>query len=229
MPQGGGRVRLDIPLMHRGGVELAFNDDGRFGKTGCEIAFFEDNFLTDIGRNFAGDDAHFFGEDVVVQHWCSRRHRGSYFEYGRVNFIVDANFLGGFFRLMNRVRRHRRHGLTAINNLIRRQNVVVQILDIHRPFTEFDDAISRMRQIGVGHNRPHARHLFGSRDVDLLNLRMSMGTSQNSPVNETSDLHVSPILSTPRDLIDPIMPQRARSNHFVLGFRSGGHVGGSLG
>ena len=100
--------------------------------------------------------------------------------HGWQDFVLHLNQLQGFLGDVGTRRRHRGNGVSLIQHLIRRHDVVAQEAHIvDDAFGEIDDPAGGLDQIRRGNHGMDPRDFLSVSGVDRFNARMRVGTAQD--------------------------------------------------
>ena len=132
----------------------------------------------------------------------------------RKDFVFDLDPVCG---LLGRVAVHGRHRgdhVALVQDLVVRHDVLRVAPDVYRALAGVDQLVVCDGQIGVCHRGQDARHCVGFRRVDALDHRVGVRAPQHLAPDEPGDLDVSAVDGPSRDLVIPIVPDRARPDDF---------------
>ena len=212
-------MRLDVPLVHRGGGEFALDDDVGVGKPGRRVALLKFHVGSDVA-GIVRDLAHGRRVDqIVVQQWSAVLHRGAHVDDGFQHLVVNVD--QGQRRLSN-VRIFGGDGgdrVPAIQRLVTGEEIVAQELEPVVVVAQILFAEGRKRQVGGGHHRAHPGEGFRFGRVDGLDTGVRVWASQDSGVQQAGQIEIRAVLCSARDLIHSIGAHRPFSNYVVFDFR----------
>ena len=210
-------MRLDIGLMHGGGIVLALDDDVRFLKAGLPVAEREGDFLGDVGGlGRLGADAG--GEQIVEQQRRAIRHGGFGVDDVRQHFILDVD------------QRDRRvgdgrggggdggEGVALIEHLAARHAVQRHVAEVGRAFADEGFLAGNVGNVGGRDDGLHARQRQGLRGVDRHDARMGMRTALDFANEHAGHGEVGAELRLPRHLVDAVRADRAGADDLEVGF-----------
>ena len=189
-------MRLDISLVRLLGLEGAFDDEIGLPEARFDVAMAVLAALGDIGW-LAGLGIDALGEYGVVQHGRRGLHRLVDIGHMRQHLVVDLDELQ---RLLGRAgvdRSDRGHRMAVIERLLARHAVVEDV--VHAGI-----AIGEVGQVGRGDHRLHALQLLRLRRVDLPDLRVGMGASENAPDQLAGHVEVRAVARAARHLVDAV-------------------------
>ena len=214
-PQRGRNVRLDVALMHAGGLEFAFHNEVGRREAFRDVAFLEVQMRCDVGRPVALL-AHRIGTELLVQQRGVVLHGVEHVGDRRQRFVFDLDLGGRFFGRVGVDRGDRRHGVTFIQHLVAGHAVGGKVGQVDGAFAEVGDLV---RQIGPIRPRRHGQHA-GRRlrraGVDRLDPRVRMRAAEHLAVNQPRQLQVRPIDRPPGHLIGAVVTNRSRADDFVI-------------
>ena len=219
-PECRGVVRLDIALVHGGGVELALDDDIGLGEALGRVAQRPAEVLGHVADAVRQRAVH-LGLQVIVQERRTRSHRVGRGEHGGQHFVIHADQRRGFLGDVRRSSGDGSHGVAAIDRLLIRQNVGADEAQQRLAFAQIEPAIRRIRHIGEGDHGLHARERLGGAGIELQNARVRVRAAQHEAVQHAGHLHVGPVQRAAGHLIGPVGPHRAGSDDVVV---SGAHA-----
>ena len=158
-------VRLDVGLMHGGGLEFLLDDDVSLLEASFDVAHSEFQALGDVGRfgRWRFDAA---GDHVLEQQRRVRRHRFINVDDVRKDFIVHLDQRCGIFGDAAADRGDGGDGVALIQGFFARQDVAGDVPEIHRHALRPDVVEFLFREIGGGHDRLHAWKGLGGGGVD---------------------------------------------------------------
>ncbi len=198
------RMRLDIALMCRLGLEAALDDDIGPLEAGFDIAMAKFETAGDVGRLLRlRIDA--IGEHVVMQHRRRRLHRLVDIGHMRKNFVIDLDQLQRLAGDGSRGGSDRRHGVALIEGLLARHDIAHRVI-------ERRIAIGMIGEVFTGDDRLHARQLHCLGDVDLLDAGMSVRRAQDAPDQLPGRRGIGTEFGAASDLVDTVRAQRTRAD-----------------
>ena len=214
VPERRGVVRLNISLVDRGRVVFALHDHIGFGKSLFDIAQSKAKVIGDIA-DLVRLLTQFLRLEIVMEDRRALPHGVGSGHDARQDFIVHFNQAGGIFGVMRAHRRYGGDGVALVESPAGGQNIVAEVPERGRAFTEIDDAIRAFGQVGGGDHRSHARKRGGLAGVDAQDPRVRMGTAQDKAVQQSGGCVIGAILSAARHLVGAIVTNRPRAYHCV--------------
>ena len=208
---GGAGMRLDIGLVHRGGLELLLDDDISFGKAGIDIADLKLDPLGDVGgpgrRRL--DAA---GDLVLEEQWRVRIHRLVHIDDVRQHFVIDVDQRSGFLgdTLVNRG--DGGDGVALIERLLACHDVARDVPEILRDPLRTLILEFVVREIGGGHHCLDARQRLRLRGIDRADAGMCVRRTDDLAVERAGGREIGAVHRPPRHLRHTVRTDRPSSN-----------------
>ena len=202
---------LDIPLMHRLGVELALDDEVRFGEAFLHVALGEVEDLGEVGRLFRCRlDA--LGNLFLVQQRRVVRHRLHRVDHVRQDLVIDLDELDGLARDGVRGRGDRGDRMAVIEHLLARHHIA-------RDIAEIDDQLARggifdrhFREVVAGDDRLDALERLRLVGADGEHACMCVRAPEHAAVELARQVDVGAVARAAGDLVDPVRADRPRAD-----------------
>ena len=211
VPAGQAGVRLDIGLVHRGGLELLLDHHVGLGEAGVEVADLELETLRDVGRlrRRRLDAA---GDHVVEQQRRVVRHRLVHVDDVRQHFVVHLDQRRRLIGDRGAGGRDRGHRVALVQRLLARHDVARDVPEVHRDALGADVVEFLVRQVLRGDHRLHAGQLLGRRGVDRADARMRVRRAEDPAVQHAGQLVVAAVHRASRHLGHAVRTDRPGSH-----------------
>ena len=203
-------VRLDIALVHRGGLELLLDHHIGRGKAGVDVAGLELQPLRDVGglgrRRF--DAA---GDHVLEQQRRPIRHRLVHVDDVGQHLVVHLDQRRRLIGDRGADRGDRGHRMALVIGLLARHDVARDVPEIHRDALGTDVVEFLVRQVLPRHHRLDAGQLLGGRCVDRADARVRVRRAQDAAVQHAGQLVVAAVHGASRHLGHAVRTDRPGS------------------
>ena len=127
------------------------------------------------------------------------------------DLVHDLDQLAGCLSDVNVDRRDGRDGVTLVEDLVARKDVVAHVLDVAGTLTEIDFPVFSGRKIGCGDHCMDTIEGTCLRCVDADDPRMGVRTAQDLPEQEAVQIGVATICGTPGHLVHAIVTDWTRT------------------
>ena len=208
-------MRLDIALVGHPDLDFALNHQRGRCERRVGVAELEPEVTRYVGP------PHVFSEviaDQIVQQY--RRIVGD----GLINaqdsgkrLVLDVDQPESGARRLPVDRSDRGHRVPPVHRLVCRQNVCRHVRQMGHATADVDLAAPIPRQVQPGHNRQHAGHGRGLRQVDLEDACMCVRASEDVAPDHSRHRHVGAVLCAPGHLVMAVVPDRPRSDDRISG------------
>ncbi len=226
VPEGADGVRLDVALVHRGGVVLVLHDHVGLGKSLLHVAHLEGEARSDVG-GLAGGLPHAAGEQVLVQQRGVVLHGIHHVHHRGQVLVLHPDELDGLLGHVGVDSGHRRHGMALVEHLVAGQDVVALELETLVSVAELLAGEGGEGKVPCRHHRLDAGVSLGLAGVDGLDAGMGVGAAQDFTMQQAGELDVGAVLGASGDFIHTVGPDGALADDLVLHLREdyvGGHV-----
>ena len=207
-------MRLDIALMHRGGLELLLDDHVGLGEAGIEIADLEFELFRDVRRLGRGrlDAAR---DHVLEQQRRVFLHRLVDVDRVRQHLVIDIDQRQRLFGGGGVDRGDGGDRMALIEHLLARHDVARHVPEIDRDPLGADILEFVVREILRGHDRLDARQRRGLRGVDRADAGMRVRRAQDPADDRAGHRVVGGIHRLAGDLRHAVRTDRPGSHPFI--------------
>jgi hypothetical protein len=123
---------------------------------------------------------------ALVQQWCALTHRFLGVAYRGQDFVLHLNQLQGFLGNVRTRRRYGGNGVSLIEHLIRRHNVVAQeAYVVDHAFGQVNDTAGGLRQVSRGDDGMDPWNFRSMTGINAFNTGMGVGTAQDLAMEQT--------------------------------------------
>ena len=206
-------MRLDVCLMHGGGLEFVFDHDVGFLKAGVHVAHGEFQDFGDVGR-LGRRRFHTAGDHVLEQQRGVGGHRFIDVDDVRQHLVFDLDQGDRLFGDGVADRGDGGDGMAFVIDLLARHDVARDVPEVHRDAFRPDVVEFLRRQVGGGHDRLHTGQLLGGGGVDRQDFGVRVRAAQDLAVDHARELQVGAVHRAARDFGDTVRPDRARAHPF---------------
>ena len=198
---------LDVPLMHRRGVEGPLDDEVGLGEPLFHIALHVVDVLLDVRRSVAVFavvlGAVLLVEDrSVVRKTLRGGHRGGQ------HLVLHLDEGQRLLCVVDGVRRDPGYGMALVEHLLARHQRLAQVL-----------VLPVLREVRGGRYRSHARMGLGLARVDRLDDRVRVRTPKYLPAQQPRRVLVCPVLGDARHLVRAVVADGTLSDGLELHLR----------
>ena len=196
-------VGLNVALVHRGRVELAFYYDVGIGEPLADVPQRVLEVLghvahsVGLGAELLGHEVFMEDRGVVLHRFRGRHYRGQ-------DFVVDLDQGDGLLGHVDAGGRDAGDGVPLVDDLCFSHDLVAGV----GPLT--------VRQVFGGHDRAHAVEGFGLAGVDGLDPGVRVGTPEHLAEEHARGVEVGAVLRGSGDLVRTIMPDGPGADDVVL-------------
>jgi hypothetical protein len=160
------RVRLDVALVDRCGLELALDDDIGLGEAGLDVAQRDLDALGDV-RGLVGLGLDADREEIVVQHRRARPHGLDHVDDVRQHLVGHVDELERLAGDGGAGGGHGGHRVALVERLLAGHDVPDDVLVVHHHLAGRDELRRLVGEIVAGDDGLHAGQRLGLRSVDL--------------------------------------------------------------
>ena len=226
LPVGGAGVGLDVALMHwrRGGLFL--DDNVGVLEALVDVAQAEFEVIGDVGGRggvvvvpvAAGPERRVGNAgQLLVEDGGAGLHAFLGVEHWRQRFVVDLDQRQGLFSDMGVGGGHTGDGVPLVEHLAAGQHVGAEEAEVlEGAFRQVAQLAGCFRPVGRGHNRKDSGERFGGAAVDGLDYGVGVRAAEYLAVDQAGEAGIGPIPRPPGNLVDPIRPDGARTDHVEL-------------
>ena len=216
-------VRLEVALVNRRGDITPLDHHIGLGEASRRIAATQLDLLGDVrGRRRARHLP--LGEEIVVQQRRIGRHRRLHVDDVRQHLVLDADQRERLAQDIGRGRRHRRHRVTDIQDLVTRHAVFRERAQRGRALAGFHFLVAGLGEIGSGHHRLDAGQRARGGGVDAKEAGMGMGASLDAAGEHAGQSQVGAEVGATGDLVRTVGADRALADDLERRGRDGiGH------
>ena len=227
-PEGGTRLRLDVPLVHHLGAELPLHDNVRLGEGRVGIAQYLLRVARDVAAGLGLESETLRRRDVLVQDGSAGPHGVLDVRDGGEHLVLHLDQVERFLRRVGVGCRHGGDRMSLVKGFVVREDGSREVAEAHHEvLAHVHEPVVGPWQIGVGHDRHHTGMGGGTLGVDRLDPRVGVRTAQDLPMQKSWKLDVGPVDRPPGDLIGAVVTDRSRPYYLELaldlGFGHGCH------
>ena len=210
----GGRMRLDIALVHRGGLELLLDHEIGVLEALLDIADGEFEPLRDIGRLGRGrlDAA---GDHVLEEQRRVVGHRLVDVDDVRQHLVLDPQESLGLLGDLLGGRGDRGDGVALVEHFLARHDIAGDVPEIDRDPLRPDVLELMVGEVGAGDHRLYPRQRRRLRGIDLLDARMGVRRAHHLAVERARQRQIGAVHRPAGDLGHAVRTDRPRSHPFV--------------
>ena len=219
-PERGGRVRLDVPLVHCLGGELPFHDDIGLPEPLLQVAPLKLNVAGDVTLSSILAGAGPFnpepGGQVLMQQGRIGLHGLADVQDRRQHFVVDLDQVEGCFSHVGI------EGATAAIAwpmystfwLARMLSAIIRALPLG--LGKIDDPVLDDGEVFEGAHRIHAGQGLGLAGVNGMDAGMGMGAAQDFAVQHAGQVDIGPEFGPAGHLVQTIVADGPGAHHGVV-------------
>ena len=210
-------MRFDVALVHGRRDVGAFDNHVRVGEALGDITALKFDATCDVG--FLGRFRlvrQAGGQCAWLDDGCISGHSGIQVQHRREQFVFHHDRVKTCFGRGQRRRRHCGNRMAVIGNSAARHDVAGEVREITRAFAADDGFRCNAGKILTSNHRKHTRHEQRLAGIDALYVRVGMGTAEDAAEQHTRQGKVRAEAGATGDLIDPIRPDGARTDVFVV-------------
>ena len=209
-------MRLDVALVRHRGLELALEDHVRFAEAGVQVALGELQMRRGVAGVVALGTVHRGRVQAVVKQRRAVHHRIADIEHRRQQLVLDLN---QFERVLGDVvvgGRHRGDGVSLVEHLVRRDDVVQHPLEVGGAFAGVDLFIAGAREVGIGDHRLHTVQRLGLGRVNADDPGVRVRAAQDPAGEHPRQIQVGAVLRRAGDFVDTVVTDRPCADDVVL-------------